>query len=62
MVEREKKLITNTVINDASSPPQDADGQEKGPREAADERVHGVRAGGTEIDLKVQFESAEFGD
>lgn len=36
--------------------------QEKGPREAADERVHGLRPGGEEADLQVQLESAKLGD
>lgn len=32
---------------------QDAHGQEKGPREAAHERLYGLRSGGKEVDLKV---------
>lgn len=41
---------------------QTTHGQEKGPCEAADERVHGLCPGGEEADLKVQLESAKLGD
>lgn len=64
ILRRNKKLddFTNESFLPSFLPFQNPHRQEEGPREAANECVHGVCAGGSEIDLKVQFEFAEFGD